>query len=296
MPIPLIVWGVVAGGCAVAGVVSSAFAASRINEAQSKYQSRRKRYEEAMQQCEEKHRDASQQFENLGKIRLEAVVTLGKAVAFLEKAKLRDRKLFEKCNITPEQLVEWRTASVHAVEILGGVASSAISGIATSAAVYGLVGTLGSAGTGAAIGSLSGAAATNATLAWLGGGTIAAGGGGVAAGTVVLGGLIVGPAILVASFFAHAKAGDIENKVERHISEMDIDEANKWKLVGALEAVLARVAELRETTIKAQGELEDLLSISTPENEKDAYMVAKVAVSLGQLLEIAILDNEGKIV
>ena len=249
-----------------------------------------------MQQCEEKHRYASQQFEDLGKIRLEAVVTLGKAVTFLEKAKLKDRKLFEKCNITPEQLVEWRTASVHAVEILGGVASSALSGVATSAAVYGLVGTLGSAGTGAAIGTLSGAAATNATLAWLGGGTIAAGGGGVAAGTVVLGGLVVGPAILVASFFAHAKAGDIENKVERHISEMDIDEANKWKLVGALDAVLARVAELKETTLNVQRELEELLSISTPENESDAYMVAKIAVSLGQLLEIAILDKEGKIV
>jgi hypothetical protein len=296
MPIPLIVWGVVAGTCAAVGVISTGFAAGRVNDAQKKYCSRRRRYEEAMQQCEEKHRYASQQFEDLGKIRLEAVVTLGKAVAFLEKAKLKDRKLFEKCNITPEQLVEWRTASVHAVEILGGVASSALSGVATSVAVYGLVGTLGSAGTGAAIGTLSGAAATNATLAWLGGGTIAAGGGGVAAGTVVLGGLVVGPAILVASFFAHAKAGDIENKVERHISEMDIDEANKWKLVGALDAVLARVTELKETTLNVQRELEELLSISTPENESDAYMVAKIAVSLGQLLEIAILDKEGKIV
>jgi len=296
MPFPFIVWGVVAAGCAVVGVVSTALAAGRINDAKNKYDSRRKRYEEAMQQCEKKHRYASEQFENLGKTRLEAVVTLGKAVAFLEKAKLKDRELFEKYNITPEQLVEWRTASVHAVEILGGVASSALSGVATSAAVYGLVGTLGSAGTGAAIGTLSGAAATNATLAWLGGGTIAAGGGGVAAGTVVLGGLVVGPAILVASFFAHLKAGDIENKVERNIAEMDIDEANKWKLVGALEAVLARVSEMKETTLKVQGELEELLSISTPDFEKDAYMVAKVAVSLGQLLEIAILDKEGKIV
>ena len=52
MPIPLIVWGVVAGGCAVAGAVSAAFAAGRLNDAQNKYKSRRKRYEEAMQQWE----------------------------------------------------------------------------------------------------------------------------------------------------------------------------------------------------------------------------------------------------
>lgn len=45
----------------------------------------------------------------------------------------------------------------------------------------------GAASTGTAISSLSGAAATNATLAWLGGGSLAAGGGGMAAGTAVLG-------------------------------------------------------------------------------------------------------------
>ena len=56
------------------------------------------------------------------------------------------------------------------------------------------------------------------------------------------------------------------------------------------------MAELKETTLKVQSELEHLLSISTPETEEDAYMVAKVAVSLGQLLEVAILDKEGKIV
>ena len=46
------------------------------------------------------------------------------------------------------------------------------------------------AGTGTAISSLSGAAATNATLAWLGGGTLASGGGGMAAGAFVLGGVV----------------------------------------------------------------------------------------------------------
>ena len=188
MPIPLIVWGVIAGGCVLAGAVSTSFASGRINSAQEKYKSRRKRYEDSMQNCEARHKHAASMFEDLGKTRLEAVVTLGEAAKFLEKAKVKDRQLFEKCNITQEQLVAWRTASVHAVETLGGVTSSALSGVATSAAVYGLVGTLASAGTGTAITGLSGAAATNATLAWLGGGTIAAGGGGVAAGTVVLGG------------------------------------------------------------------------------------------------------------
>ena len=63
-----------------------------------------------------------------------------------------------------------------------GTAAGALAGSAT----FALVTTFGTASTGTAIGSLSGAAATNATLAWLGGGSIAAGGGGVAAGSIVL--------------------------------------------------------------------------------------------------------------
>lgn len=46
--------------------------------------------------------------------------------------------------------------------------------------------TLGTASTGTAISALSGAAATNAALAWLGGGALATGGGGVAAGEAFL--------------------------------------------------------------------------------------------------------------
>jgi hypothetical protein len=53
---------------------------------------------------------------------------------------------------------------------------------------------------------LSGAAATNATLAWLGGGSIAAGGAGVAGGMAVLGGVIAGPALLVGGWAMAAKA------------------------------------------------------------------------------------------
>lgn len=67
---------------------------------------------------------------------------------------------------------------------VGGVAALVITG----GAVW-IVGTFGAASTGAAISSLSGAAASNAILAWFGGGSVAAGGGGVAAGAAVLTGI-----------------------------------------------------------------------------------------------------------
>jgi hypothetical protein len=63
--------------------------------------------------------------------------------------------------------------------------SAKIAGVAGTATLFGLVSTFGTAGTGAAIGSLSGAAATNATLASIGGAV----GGGMAAGALVMSGI-----------------------------------------------------------------------------------------------------------
>ena len=75
-----------------------------------------------------------------------------------------------------------RSREIAALVVSASVPSTVISA----------VGTFGLASTGTAISTLSGAAATNATLAWLGGGAIAAGGLGMTAGVVVLGGVTVG--------------------------------------------------------------------------------------------------------
>lgn len=57
----------------------------------------------------------------------------------------------------------------------------------------------GTASTGAAISGLSGVAATNATLALLGGGTLAAGGAGMAGGILLLTGVVAAPAAALAA-------------------------------------------------------------------------------------------------
>jgi hypothetical protein len=78
----------------------------------------------------------------------------------------------------------------------GGAAGAA--GLVTGPAVTSLVMSFAAASTGTAISTLSGAAATNAALAWLGGGAIAAGGGGMAAGAMVLATLTTGGAAIAA--------------------------------------------------------------------------------------------------
>ncbi|HIT63205.1 MAG TPA: hypothetical protein IAC37_01925 [Candidatus Ventrimonas merdavium] len=93
-----------------------------------------------------------------------------------------------------------------ASSMAGGLASGAMAGALTAFGAYGAAGALATASTGTAIASLSGAAATNATLAFFGGGSLAAGGLGMAGGTAVLGGLVAGPALAVLGFVVGAKA------------------------------------------------------------------------------------------
>ncbi|MDF5710080.1 MAG: hypothetical protein PUP90_21025 [Nostoc sp. S4] len=103
--------------------------------------------------------------------------------------------------------------------------------------------TFGTASTGAAISSLSGAAATNAALAWLGGGAAAAGGGGMAAGNVLLAmagpiGWTIGGATLIGSGMwlsnENKKIGEEANKrafeIEGWIPKVDVTRTEVYLL------------------------------------------------------------------
>ena len=97
------------------------------------------------------------------------------------------------------------------IEYSGTQTTAMATGLGTATAVgsWTVVSFVGTASTGTAIASLSGAAATNATLAWFGGGAIAAGGGGMAAGMMTLGGLVAVPLIAFSAWKTHSKAEEI---------------------------------------------------------------------------------------
>lgn len=90
------------------------------------------------------------------------------------------------------------SSSVVAGALSGSVAGAALGG-ASAYGAFTAAAAFGTASTGTAIGSLSGVAATNATMAFLGGGSLAAGGAGVAGGTMLLMGIVAAPMAALAA-------------------------------------------------------------------------------------------------
>ena len=133
----------------------------------------------------------------------------------------------KKFRDTIEYGIEQRKALETSAKSAGaGVAAgAAVASMAPTAAMW-VATTFGTASTGTAISALSGAAATNAALAWLGGGALAAGGGGMVAGQTLLalagpiGWGIAGTSLALSVWFAIRKKLKIQESKKEEIARM----------------------------------------------------------------------------
>lgn len=199
-----------------------------------------------------------------------------------------------------------RVTALGASDLLGsgiaGIGAGALLGWGT----YGGVMALGSASTGAAIAGLSGAAATNATLAWLGGGAIAAGGGGMALGTMVLGGIVAGPALLIAGGIFSSKAKEKLNNAYSNLAKAKKISSDIDKGIVELNYIRDTANQVRELVRKirrysgiANTELIRLAMIKTDwrlftQDEKNSVAAAvKQAQLLKKIIDTPLLTEDG---
>jgi CHASE3 domain sensor protein len=131
---------------------------------------------------------------------------------------------------------------------------AAVGGTAAFALFTG-VAAFGTASTGAAIGGLTGAAATSATLAAIGGGSLAVGGLGVAGGTAILAGLVVGPAVI--GLAAGALLAD------RYVYRREIEQAETLDEAERAVDQAESEARVRWQWARRQGRLLDRLHLAT---------------------------------
>ncbi|MBZ7977129.1 hypothetical protein AVBRAN12640_07585 [Campylobacter sp. RM12640] len=193
-------------------------------------------------------------------------------------------------------------------ELAGGGIASLGAGALAGVGAYGSVGLLASASTGTAIASLSGAAATNATLAWLGGGSLAAGGFGMAGGMVVLGGIVAAPVLAVGgALFAKASEKALEdaksNIKQAEIAEEQMETAriSTDAISSIIEQSLVIINQLDEKLVK---ELQTLKLIVIRESDYTKYsdgekeylkFIVNMVKAISGICKVNVLTVDGKV-
>lgn len=212
-------------------------------------------------------------------------------------------------NPNSQDFLNMKNDGFKAAEIMQGGIGSLAAGTATAAGVYGAVGALGAASTGTAISALSGAAASNATLAWLGGGAIAAGGGGMALGALVLGGLVAAPTLIITGLFMGSKADEALSQAKEQR-----DEARKYKqdvtnLCSVMEAISTRAKQIKNLLEDLDDKLSPAVSrmVSLIDNRGDDWryysqyekhyvgVAAQLAKTIKTVIDTSLLREDGSL-
>lgn len=191
-----------------------------------------------------------------------------------------------------------------------GLGAGVSSGAALAFGAYNGTMMLATASTGTAISSLSGVAATNATLAWLGGGSIAAGGGGMALGSAVLGGVVAGPALAIFGHIMGNKGEEALNLAYANIEQAKTIKQESKLVVSKLNAI-EQVADLAESTFskisttlrRSVRKLDEVIETHGEDfsqfdesSREVVFKTVKYAQLIKAMLDTPILDTDGNLV
>ncbi|MGL4607373.1 MAG: hypothetical protein ACRCU3_07915 [Eubacteriaceae bacterium] len=225
MPLPLIL-GIAAGVAALAGAGTGVHGAAKMKEANDTMKSAERRNEENIQRFEKQNKKTIEMMDEVGEFELSILKSFDKFVVAIEKIhnkpefKINKLDGIELPQYDPKELGEISVGAGVLLGAVGGAALGTAGGFAAAGGTTAAVMALGTASTGTAIGSLSGIALTNATLAALGGGAIAAGGGGIALGTAVLGASTLGIGLLVGGIVFNLAGSSLSHKADEAWREM----------------------------------------------------------------------------
>lgn len=315
MPLPLLFIGIAAAtGLAGAGKTVKAVVdntnANKINTAANEG------VDNARKRLEQQRGAVAQSLEKLGEEKLQILAgTVTSFVSAFEKIKNIDftssvgLEELEKLHIDQKDFEELKELGNFAIQVAGGVTAGAAGGALTAIGAYGAAQTFAAASTGTAIASLSGAAATNATLAFFGGGSLAAGGLGMAGGMMVLGGLVAGPALLVMGLITGAKS---QEKLDQAL----INKAQAEEIMEALHTASDQCSAIRRRAylfysllahldtylLPLVWQMEDIIAKEgtdyrtySPESKKVIMAAASNAGSVKAVLDVPILTDDGSL-
>ena len=316
MPIPIII-GVAAAAAGIYGVTKGVSGVIDHSNAKGINDNAESMVNTANNQIDQHRKSANSTLENYGQRKLRAfngvvadfIDTFGR----LKNVDLLQNSELEKLNagdFTNTTLVGLRQ-DYQALKDAGlGLGAGMGSGAALAFGAYNGTMLLATASTGTAISSLGGVAATNATLAWLGGGSLAAGGYGMAGGIMVLGGIVTGPALAIFGHILGNKGEEALNKARSNMEQARTirDQAN---LMAAKLQAIEQVTSLANNTfsmisghlrravhdlkISIENYGENFMNFSTAEKQT-VFSSVKFAQLLKALIDTAIMDEDGNLV
>ena len=219
MPLPLIL-GIAAAVAGTTGVGLGIHGGVKMKQANDKLKEAQKRNNSNNARLERMNQSACRTMDVLGENEMKVLSELFERIK--NRPEFADVKI-GNVSIPKFEGEEIKKASVGASVLVGGLSGAALGtagGFAASGATTAAVMALGTASTGTAISALSGAAATNATLAALGGGSLAAGGGGIALGTTILGAATLGVGLLVGGVIFSCTGSKLSSKADEAWEQM----------------------------------------------------------------------------
>lgn len=247
IPLALIASGVVTG---TAGAAAGAWGAYKMHQARNDVAEATEKYEEAREAAEKRADETNVRLRSHGQVQEEALRDVVARMSDFIRRNQRQvnetlKLLVDGVDVHVNELGPAAGLQQEALSLLAGVVGAGATGAGAAAGATGLVTTLGAASTGTAIGSLSGAAAQSATLAWLGGGSLASGGGGVALGATALNFVTVGPALLVGGLVLNTQGEKALTEARKFVAEAEIAVADLQAMRSKFDAVDERVKELQ---------------------------------------------------
>lgn len=291
MPLPFILAG--------AAIAAAGFGAKKAydgyqdsSEADEIVERSERRYESAKDKHEYLNQMTNDCLARLGNLQLLVGTDFGEfhkiAKALLDKIGQSNNKDI-KLSIPQHKLDSIQKFSMSATTYMAQVAGAGLAGAAAAYATYGGVMAFAAASTGTSIASLSGVAAYNATMAAIGGGSLAAGGMGMAGGAAILGGVVAAPVLLVAgwAYASHAEkkledAQKIRRETNQAIDKFERAESHLGRVIDYVNKIHAEtnrlyqifmnkyfsILKLEHDTMLAQGE-------NYVANNKD-YIIEKI--------------------
>lgn len=316
MPLPLLFMGLGAAATAL-GVGKSVKATIDQKDANNTNERATRIVNRAKEEAEESRKRSGQAINDLGQRKIDVlnntVMPFVETFEKLHNVELSNSKgleELEKFKIDKQFFDELKEMGTMASSIAGGVAGGAMLGAVTAFGAYGAAMTFGAcATTGTLISTLSGVAATNATLAFLGGGALSVGGLGVAGGAAVLGGLVAGPALAVMGFVVGAKASANKDQAYANLSKAREFEEEMHTVRVLCNAIRLRANMFERALIKLdailtplQYNLKELIrnfgtdySAYTEEQKNTVAAGLSTVAAIKAVLDTPILTEDGKL-